>query len=201
MTDKKETVAIEGSIKKEQPKKVEKEPSLANVKDFSINEFIDQAIFLKCLSNDDISKLAKVDPMPKTILDIMNNIDRNTEYAIIKEVFNKTYWYDTILDGEFTIPIIIKELFITDHNVVKWSKITNANILNVLSSTFIPFDIHGDTLSILMRTPELPKGFKEKIDPVLSCKWLKKVKIVITSTQLFDYYKWILSLNEISDEI
>lgn len=98
MTDKKDSVTVENTVKKEQPKKVEKEPSLANIKDFSINEFIDQAIFLKCFSNDDIAKLSKVEPMPASILDIMNNIDRNTEYAIIKDIFNKTYGYDTILD-------------------------------------------------------------------------------------------------------
>jgi len=186
------------AVKKE---KVEKEITLAWVKEMPLSEFIEQTIFLKSLSNDDITKISKLEILPTTIIDIMDNIERNAEYAILKNLFNKTYGYEIMTTKDFDIPIIIKELFITDHSTNKTSKITNSDIVNILSSNFIPFDIHGKTLSVLMRTPEFKKDLITKIMPFLSWKGLKKINIVLTSKELFEYYKEILTYNDISDEI
>lgn len=50
-----------------------------------------------------------------------------------------------------------------------------------------------------MKTPEVPKDFQEKITPFMKSKQVSKVQILLTTKELFDYYKENLTYNVINN--
>lgn len=181
-----------------------KEINLANTNKIWLSSFFDNAIYTKSISNDDLNNLAETSVMQDksilNILDILISFNPVVELKILKNIFRDIYGYKIELDSDTIIPIVIKELF-SENLPTEWKFFKKENVATILSSTFIPFDINRDTLIVLSRTPELPLGFKDKIEPLLKEKRLKNVEVRLTTKELYEYYKHMLTYNKISDEI
>ena len=184
--------------------KAPKEVKLANINKINLSNFFENAIFTKAITNDELNYLSDNSVSQNrrilNIVDLVVDYNPTVEKDILKLVFEGVYWYKTQTTNDVIIPIVLKELFSNSDVIdIPWFKKEHRAAL--LNSTFIPFDINKDTLLVLTRTPELPSWFKDKIEPLLKAKRLKNVEVRITTRELYEYYKQMLTYNQISDEV
>jgi len=176
-----------------------KEDNIASIIQNSLGSIIEQWLSLKLLTDKDLAIIS--DNNWKTILELMDYLSQypERELLFLDKIFNDVFSYEIKKDTNQSIPVIIKELFLEWWNIN--AKIENKVIEWILSSTFIPFDITWDTMILLSRTPEFHSNYKDILMPIMKSRKLKKISFLLTTKNIFDFYKNSLTYNEISDEI
>lgn len=187
--------------KKEKPKKVDNR-KMAHIETISIPEFIEVALLNKAITENDIEVFSNAyNKIPNTLTELMDgfrNINPQIEQELLIKVFHQKYNYKLLTDDKHNIPVIVKSMF-DEKNPVEDKFFKKKDALNILGMDLVIIDINWDTMSVLMKTPEVPKDFQEKITPFMKSKQVSKVQILLTTKELFDYYKENLTYNVINN--
>lgn len=201
MTETKENKETTNKVeKKVQPKKVEKK--LAYVENISLSEFIEMALLNKAVSEKDIERFMQAyNTIPNTLTELIDgfrNIDSRIEQELLIKVFHQKYWYKLLTDTSHNIPVIVKSMF-NEQNPYEDKFFKRKDAITILAMDLVIIDINGDTMTVLMKVPEITKDFQEKISPFMKSKQVSKIQIVLTTKELFDFYKENLTYNVINN--
>lgn len=188
--------------KKDKKKDAKKQPNkIAFLSDLTIDEFFELCLTTKSITDDELKKFIEGNYQYNNLLEIMdgfNEIDENIEKQVLINVFHKKLGYELLSDDKYTIPAIIKGRF-DEKNPTEDAIFKRANAAAILTLPLVVIDIVDDTLVVLMRTPNIPKSFEEKLMPLLKAHKLKKIKIMLTTKSYFNYYKENLTYTVINN--
>lgn len=194
------TEAVAEKTKTEEKKQPKNTGKMAYVENIFLHDFVEAALLDKAIPEGALNEYLSTGSKPKNIIelvDALRTIEPYIEEDILVKVFHEKYGYELQVDTSHHIPAILKWMFNPQKpSEDKFFKRWDAE--NILSMDLVTIDISADTLTILMRTPEIPKSFREKIAPLMKSKWLKNIKVKLTTKDIFDYYKENLTYNVIN---
>ena len=164
---------------------------VAFLENLSIDNFFEICLTTKSINDEQLSQFVANNMPYKTLSEIMDgflNISYTIEEDVLVNVFHKKLWYELVVDDTYIIPAILKGRF-NETNPVEDKNFKRKDAANILTLPIVVIDIVDDTLVILMRTPEIPQGFSEKLAPLMKAHNLKKIQVKLTTKALFNYYK------------